>query len=198
MSAAQDRFDRSVSRADELLLALTQREKAEVAREDAAREEARRQRQRDNAEQRRQIAGVYDDAYRSFGTEVPAPVDDEAPSRYRARLFNRLARRLPDSHELAAIRADDLGSQPIVLDNFEAQLLKAAMAEGEKPSYANLPASGELISRTRSDDSGGKQIEWHGRESFIKSLSRPARIVARIIDPVRRTVIFGAPFPRAE
>jgi hypothetical protein len=33
-----------------------------------------------------------------FGTETPLPVDDEPPARYRVRLFNRLARRLPEGH----------------------------------------------------------------------------------------------------
>jgi hypothetical protein len=32
--------------------------------------------------------------------------------------------RVPPDHKLASIRADDRGSQPIVLDNFEAMLLE--------------------------------------------------------------------------
>jgi hypothetical protein len=57
-------------------------------------------------------------------------------------LFNRLARRLAPDHELSSIRADDLGSQPVVFDNFEALLLQAAVAEGASPSEANLPPDG--------------------------------------------------------
>jgi hypothetical protein len=44
----------------------------------------------------------------AFGTEVPAPVDDEAVPRYRARLFNRLVRRLPEGHEWQSVRADEI------------------------------------------------------------------------------------------
>ena len=95
MSAVQQRFDQTLSRADDLLRERLHREEQELARQDASLEEARRARMREHAEQRRVIAGVYDDAFRSFGTEVPAAVDDEAPAAYRRRLFNRLARKLP-------------------------------------------------------------------------------------------------------
>ena len=88
MSAVQARFDETLSRADDLLRERLRREEQELARQDASLEEARRQRQRANAEARREIQATYADAYRSFGTEVPAPVDDEAPMAFRRRLFN--------------------------------------------------------------------------------------------------------------
>jgi hypothetical protein len=113
MSAVQQRFDDTLSRADDLLGERLRREEQELARQDASLEEARRQRQRANAEERRLIAGVYDDAFRSFGTEVPAAVDDEAPAAYRRRLFNRLARKLPSGHDLKDVRADDVSAQPM-------------------------------------------------------------------------------------
>src|SRR6478736_9589939 len=122
MSALQAKMDRL----DALLDRKMADREAEQARADASLEDARRQRQRANAEARREIQATYVDAYRSFGTEVPAPVDDEAPSAFRKRLFNRLARRLPSGHDLADVRADDLGSQPVVFDNFERMLLDAA------------------------------------------------------------------------
>ena len=53
-----------------------------------------------------------------------------ALSAFRKCLFNRLARKLPPDHDRAQLRADDLGSQPIVFDNFESELIKAATAEG--------------------------------------------------------------------
>ena len=68
MSALQNRFDDTLSRADALLRERLRREEAELARQDASLEEARRVRAREHAEARRQIAGVYDDAFRSFGT----------------------------------------------------------------------------------------------------------------------------------
>ena len=124
---------------------------------------------------------MYDDAFRSFGTEVPAAVDDEAPSRYRARLFNRLVRRLPEGHEWSRTRADDLPSGP-ALDNIEALIIEAAKAEGARPSVENLPPNGEIISRVRTDDAGAKFNEFFGRESFIKSMGREGRRVAAIYD----------------
>jgi hypothetical protein len=60
----------------------------------AAREDARRARMRDAMHERTEIASRCDSAFRSFGTTVPEPADDERPSAYRNRLFNRLARRL--------------------------------------------------------------------------------------------------------
>jgi hypothetical protein len=170
---------------------------AAEARQNAEREAARAQRMRDNAEARREIAARYDSAYRSFGTMVPEPADDEAPSAYRKRLYNRLARRLAPDHQLAQLRADDFGSQAVVFDNFEQQLLEAARREGERPSLQNLPADGSMISRVRGDDSNSKAIEWYGTESFIKGLSRPGRKVAAIIDRNTNQAIWGRPLPAA-
>jgi hypothetical protein len=137
---------------------------------------------RDNAEARRQIQATYADAFASFGTEVPAPVDDEAPSAFRKRLFNRLARRLAPDHELSSIRADDLGSQPVVFDNFERMLLDAARQGGEKPSFENLPDTG-MVMRVRTDaNTGTKYNEFYGKRSFIADMGRPGRNVERIVD----------------
>ena len=182
MSALQARMDATMARMDSVLEQRLRLQEQEIAAENAAREDARRVRARENAEQRRQIAQTYDDAFSSFGTEVPAAVDDEAPSRYRARLFNRLARRLPSGHDLADVRADDVSAQPIVFDNFEAMLLQAAKAEGERPSTDNLPLDGSLVARHRQDDMGQRVTEFFGRESFLKSMGREGRRVAAIYD----------------
>jgi hypothetical protein len=138
-----------MKRLDRIINRRVGEEEAALKRADADLEVARRQRQRDNAEARRLIAQTYDDAFRSFGVTTPEPADDEAPSAFRKRLFNRLARRLPPDHDLAQIRADDLGSQPIVFDNFETELIKAATAEGASPSFENLPSDGSLVARHR-------------------------------------------------
>jgi len=58
---------------------------------------------------------------------------------FRKRLFNRLARRLPSGHDLADVRADDLGSQPVVSTISRRMLLDAAKVEGASPSFENLP-----------------------------------------------------------
>jgi hypothetical protein len=94
-----------------------------------------------------------------------------------------LARKLPTSHDLADLRADDLGSSALVFDNFEQLLLDAAKAEDFKPSYDNLPSDGSLIARVRTDENNAKWTEYFGRQSFIKDLGRPGRRVARIVHP---------------
>lgn len=194
-SPAQKRIDASMARLDSILDQRLQHEERELAADNADREAARRQRQRDNAEQRRQIQVTYSDAFASFGTDVPAPADDELPARYRVRLFNRLARRLPESHEWASTRADDLPLGP-AMDNVEAMIIASAKAEGLRPSYANLPSDGGLISRTRVSDIGEKSVDYFGRESFIKQLSTPAQNVVRIMNPRSGEVLAGPAFPR--
>jgi hypothetical protein len=186
MTTASNRLDSTISWLDAVLDQQTSRLEAVEARAALERDFARAQRMREAAEARREIQSNYADAFRAFGTETPAPVDDEAPSAYRRRLFNRLVRKLPPDHKLAAIRADDLGSQPIVLDNFEGMLLEAAAAEGASPSEANLPPDGTIIMRVRSDENtGGKFNEFFGTTSFIKEMGREGRKVAAIVD--RRT-----------
>jgi hypothetical protein len=188
LQAKMDRLDALLDRK------LADRE-AEQARADASLEDARRAKMHDNAEARRLIAQTYDDAYRAFGVTTPEAADDEAPSAYRRRLFNRLARRLPDSHDLAQIRADDLGGQAIVFDNFERMLLDAAKVEAASPSEANLPPDGSLVARHRTDSATGERMtEWFGTRSFIADMSRKGRPVERIVDRNSGQAIWGKPF----
>jgi hypothetical protein len=190
VSAFQAKMDRLDALLDRKLAA----QEAEQARADASLEDARRAKMRDNAEARRLIAQTYDDAYRAFGVTTPEAADDEAPSAYRRRLFNRLARRLPDSHDLAQIRADDLGGQVIVFDNFERMLLDAAKVEAASPSEANLPSGGSLVARHRTDDMGQRVTEFYGRRSFIADMGRLGRQVERIVDRNSGQTIWGKPF----
>jgi hypothetical protein len=194
--ALQKRLDETMSRADEVIRARLKREIAEQEREDADQRPADAQQARENVERRRMIVSKFDDAFAAFSTETPQARDDEAPGDYRRRLFERLRRRLPDSHDLAQIRADELPSGQAYL-NFERMIIDAAKAEGERPSFDNLPPSGELISRTRTDeDSGAKATHWYGRENFIKQLSTPAQQVLRIMNPRTGEVLAGPAFPR--
>jgi hypothetical protein len=195
MSAAvQQRLDATLSRADEVLRERLRREVAELEREKAARADAARARYRADADDCRQIAARYDGGFGAFGTETPQARDGEDPDNFRYRLFRRLLKRLPDDHSLQGVDPSEL--PPIALDNLEAQLIREAAAEGAAPSEANLPQSGEMISRTRVDDMNGKSVEWFGKESFIKSLSRPGRRVLRICDPRSGNVLFGPSFHR--
>jgi hypothetical protein len=171
------------------------RDEAELARERVKRADAARARYRADADDCREVASRYDGAFASFGVETPQAKDGEDPDDYRLRLFRRLLRRLPDDHDLQGI--DPSGLPEIALDNFEAQLIRDAAAEGASPSEANLPADGSLISRNRVDDAtNARSITWHGRRSFIADLTRPGRRVTRIVHPAHGA-IWGAPFSRA-
>jgi hypothetical protein len=196
MSAVQARFDETLSRADDLLRERLRREQAELERQDAEREREAVEKARADSERRRQIAERYDPAFQSFGTETPAPRDDESPFAFRRRLFARLVRKLPDSHDLAEVRADELTGQ--AMTNLEAMLLEAAKAEAQRPSQENLPPSGELISRNRVDSATGERsVEWFGKESFIRGMGRPGRRVLRLMDPKTGSVLLGQPFSKA-
>ncbi len=199
MSALQSRYDETMSRADGLLREKLRREEAELAQQDAEREREAADRARRYAERRREIQAAYSDSFASFGTEVPAPVDDELPSEYRRRLFTRLQCKLPSDHSLADIRSDDLRAlTKTAFEIFERQMLDAAKQEGERPSASNLPADGSLISRTRVDpDTGEKHIDWYGARSFIADMSRGGRRVLRFLNPRDGSVLMGPPFSKA-
>ena len=108
--ALQARLDETMSRADEVLRARLKLEQAELERDAADQRRADAQQAREDVERRRMIVSKFDDAFAAFSTETPQARDDEAPGDYRRRLFERLRRRLPDSHDLANIRADELPS----------------------------------------------------------------------------------------
>ena len=103
-----------------------------------------------------------------------------------------LRTKLPSDHEWADVRADDVPTS--ARTQIEALVIKAAMAEGLRPSVENLPRDGSLIRRERVDqDSGARSIEWLGRKSFIADMGRESQLVARIADPRRGIVHWGEP-----
>lgn len=175
MSAVQEKFDQTLSRADELLRQRLSREAAELERQDADDRVKALVRAREHAEARRLIAERYDDSFAAFNVATPQAADDETPGAYRRRLFGRLMRKLPDKHDLQGIRADDLPSGQ-AFDNIEKMLLQAALGEGLRPSFDSLPQDGSMISRVRVDDATGeKSINFYGRRSFIADMGRPGQ-----------------------
>ena len=190
------KIDGVAARADALLERQVRYREEAQARADAEMEVARRQKARAYAEGCRQLQARYDDSYAAFGVQVPRPVDGEHPEKYRIRLFNRLVRKLPEGHAWSDTRADDLPLGP-AMDNIEVMVLEAAKREGLAPSMENLPEDGTIIACPRSDDAGAKITEFFGRESFIKSMGRPGRKVAAIIDRRTGQAIWGRPFERA-
>jgi hypothetical protein len=197
MEILQRRIDATIGRADEVLAERLRREQQALEREAAEDRRADAAQARADAQRRNEVTAIYDDAFRSFGVETPQAADDEAPGRYRRRLFDRLRRKLPPSHSLADVRGDELPPGPAFL-NFEQMMLEAAKAEAERPSAENLPADGSMISRTVADaDTGEKTTRFFGRRSFIADLGLPSRRVLRLVDPKTLTAIWGAPFSRA-
>ena len=195
MSDVQDRISNTSRRADALLDSMTRREIERQRAEDAERMMADAAQAREDAERRRQYQVRYDDAFQAFGERCPQPAADERPGAYRRRLFEHLRRKLPDSNEWSGVRADDV--PPSARGQIEALVIKAAMGEGLKPSVENLPASGELVRRERTDqDTGARSIEWLGRRSYIADMGREAQRVLRICDPRRGLVLMGEPFDR--
>jgi hypothetical protein len=88
-------------------------------------------------------------------------------------LFRSLQDRLSPRHRLYAIEARRLDGDAI--KTLEPMLHEAARAEGHTPSFENLPRDGSMVSRERIEpQTNHRQVEWFGRESFIKAMSRPA------------------------
>jgi hypothetical protein len=194
-NTTQAMLDSLNARADDILAARLRREEAQLEAEQAAQRQAAREQARANAERNREYQARYADAFSAFGTEAPAPIDDETPFAYRRRLFTRLQHRLGADHDLAEIRSDELSGP--AMRNFEIMIIDASKAEGLKPSFQNLPADGTLVSRTRIDaDTGEKSTHFYGRSSFIKDMGREGRRVLRLMDPKTRSVLLGAPFSR--
>jgi hypothetical protein len=194
MASAQARFDETLARIDSVLDRRVRRIDAIEAKADADERRAAAAQAREDADRCRSIAERYDPAFMAHGTQTPQPVDDEAPGKYRRRLFSRLQRKLPDSHDLVDIDPYDLPAS--ALRNFETMLIEAATGEGNNPSADNLPEDGTLIERQRVDDMGSKSINWYGKESFIKGLSRGGQRVVRLINPKTGDVLKGPPFPK--
>ena len=108
MSDVQTRINSTLSRVDQVLAEQTRREIERMRAEDAEQARADAEQARADSERCRQAQVKYDEAYRHFGVQTPAPVDGETPGRYRQRLYEGLRRKLPSNHELFGVRADDV------------------------------------------------------------------------------------------
>ena len=188
-----DRLDGSTRRIDNLLNVMGRREIERQAAQDAERMMAEREQARADSEKKRVIQTRYDDAFSAFGTRAPQPVEGERPGQYRRRMFELLRTKLPTSNEWSGVRADDVPAS--ARQQIEALVIKAAMAEGLKPSVENLPRDGSLIRRERTDqDTGARSIEWAGRRSFIADMGRESQLVARSPIPAEASCIGASRF----
>jgi hypothetical protein len=168
------------------------RDVRQMRADDAAESAARRDQIERHADASRKFQSRYDAAYRSFGLAgAPPAMPDEFPGDHRRRMLQDMIDRLPSDHPWAGTKADSLNTETI--KGIEPQVLEAAEAEGENPSFEHLPEDGSMIERNRVDSLGTRMVTFHGRKSFIADMSRPARHVLRFTDGSGK-VIWGQPY----
>ena len=196
-----DRLNKSRERLDRVVDAKVamehQRWRSEAqARSDALDEErlSQLEHSRKQADSCRRHQERYDSAYRGLGLSgAPAPDAGEFGGDYRRRLMKGLQDKLSSSHPFADVDPNDLNTAAIKA--IEPQIIEAAEQEAAQPSPENLPRDDSMIARTRTDPMTNARVtNWYGRESFIKSMSRPARKVLRLIDPNDGRVLWGRPW----
>src|SRR5271165_2900079 len=183
-SAAQQRFDETLSRADQVLRERLRRERAAMERADAE------QRRSDDAEVRadddrcRDLAAAYQEDFARHGAEPPLFRSDEWSDAYERRLLRSLQRRLDPASDLANTKLLD-GVRGPAFRNFAEIIRQAAADEAAKPSYSNLPESvyDPRAKLERQDSAtGARTIEWRARTSFIADM-KPLSKRAFIADP---------------
>jgi hypothetical protein len=101
-------------------------------------------------------------------------------------------------YEVGALREMDLTKLPSsTIKSLEPAILAGVALQASAPHRSTLPKDGALVKRIVPDEADRKVTHWHGRSSFVKQFAAPVRHVARIVDPVKRQVLWGAPFPQA-
>jgi hypothetical protein len=187
----------------------TVREYREFQRETAQEEAEGRTRAQADAHANRQTQAVYQGVLSAFNEQAPPPAMGMEPESYRRKLMRGLRAKLSEDDQrrldsTAATVVGDLARMDGVdrrlrgpaLDNIEALMLEAAAVQAKAPHPSTLPPAGEHVQRITENEAGQKQIEYHGRRSFIYDLTTPGRIVERIQNPDTGQVLYGPPYPR--
>jgi hypothetical protein len=127
---------------------------------------------------------AYDAILNQFGVKAPQPIADESARHYRRRLFAEGQNRLPDGHRLVGIDPHKVGGDAI--KGMEDTLFEELRREAIRPTGSNVPQtiSDPRAQREVTDAMGTRKIEWHARESFIKTcgLNRAGRRVVGFLD----------------
>ena len=204
MSNASDAVERirsTTSRIDAFLAERAETERRRV-------EDDRRSQSQIDAATNRDIQARFDETLQLYGQRMDQPVVGEDPISYQRHAMVHLRRNLArdDDRKIDAYgtTVGEVASIPIkslpdsVLANHERMLVAANQIQASAPALSTLPPAGQFMTITKTDPmNGAKEIRHYGKESFIKALSRPGRMVERIVDPVSRQVIWGKPFSRA-
>jgi hypothetical protein len=167
-----------VARAADRRASLTEQENARLeralARADAAEREERRDRARKDADRCWEHQEKYDRAFAAHGRRAPEPTADAHPPTYRRDLFKMAQSMLPAGNELVGLDPEEIDGTSII--PLERLLLEALASEAEEPTGDNVPGEGEPLREvTKTDSATGLRTTAFYGESFIKSLSRPAR-----------------------
>jgi hypothetical protein len=188
---AISRLDRMAAQFDDHLAERHRREADEWRADDAERSRIERDQTYADAAACQSIRAAYSPFFEAFKVEPPAPSDNADPRRYERKLIARLARRLPEDHEL---KPGDHNWQSYSDDTFRGLaklVLRAVVAEAERPSYGNTRiAPGKrdqmgFVMREKVGPMGERRTEFYGdseADSFIRKLSIPGRRVT-INDP---------------
>jgi hypothetical protein len=126
----------------------------------------------------RKFQEFYDNTLRRVGMRAPEPTLGQSVNDYRRKVLLMAKKTfLPRSHELRQFSLDDV--KPDALGVLEPQFLQAFVKEANNPQ--NVP-EGELRKIERLDEYGKvKTIDWIGRESFVRAMTRPGRRVTSFL-----------------
>ena len=187
VDAAAERVRSTTNRVDQYLDRIAEEERRRV-------EDDRRNQHQIDAQRRIDTQVRFDDALSAFGERAPAPNANADPADYRYDLM-RLAKRklgrdddrpvpgdpLTTVSELARTRLSECNDA--LLDMLEPKFIAATKLQAERPAPSTLPPAGQFVERYEVDAAGTKRTMFHGKESFIKGLSREGRRVLAFHTP---------------
>ena len=154
--------------------------KSRKDRMDKRRADASRSRSASDAEAERRNEGERADAQAradhaaaAFGERAPPPMSGELSLEYRKRLLRRFQRHCPD---FASVDLNTIADSTL-LSGIETRVYADAIEVSKSREF--LANTDKLRKFTRTDDSGHRITEWHGRDSIFKTFSAPVMAVTK-------------------
>jgi len=161
-----------------------------------------------DAEKRTDLQARFEETFSPYGERAPAPVADESVPSYHKRLLRTAQRKLSVADDrvipgTTSMTVGDVAKVPVgeltrsTREAIDPLIHQAASMQAKAPHVSTLPPAGEFVERHVVDDmTGVRTTEFHGRESFIKGMSRPGRRVLRLVDPNTGAVLLGEPYSK--
>jgi hypothetical protein len=120
----------------------------------------------------------FDTALAPIGMKAPVPVLGDSVDSYRRETYRALKNSyLPPVHPLYKPQHRSIPAD--ALDALGPQLLQACVREYQNPAHLE-PGELRPIKKTNPDN-GQTFIDWIGRESFVRAMSRPGRKVTQFV-----------------